>query len=148
MDTIRVSKMINAPLSYAFKWCTDFREDDTQLIGSKSQRKILEKSKKRVIYATLYNNEKGEQKVAIDIVALKPPRSWDLEYFGEEDDETGTYRLTSLGKSKTRLDMVFKEKWKISNPPSKDWQVQHTSGVWDKYVAALERDYNSGKGSA
>jgi hypothetical protein len=143
MDTIRVSKTINAPLSYVFSWCTDFSEDDPKITGSKSQRKILEKTKKRVIYAQLYNDEKGQQKVAVDIVSLKSPRYWHLDYFGEEDDETGEYKLTRLGKNKTRLDMLFKEKWKISNPPTKAWQVQHTNEIWDKYIAALEHDYNS-----
>jgi hypothetical protein len=59
------------------------------LTGSKSQRRILEKTRKRVIYAQLYEGEDGKEKVAIDIVTLKPPHSWHLDYFGEEDDETG-----------------------------------------------------------
>lgn len=143
MDTIRVSKSINAPSRYVFNWCTDFREDDPKLTGSKSQRKILQKTKKRVIYAQLYKSEDGEEKVAVDIVTLKSPDSWHLDYFGEEDDETGEYKLTSLGRSKTRLEMVFKERWKIQNPPTKAWQVRHTNEVWDKYIVALERDYKN-----
>ncbi len=145
MDIIRVSKKIEAPLSYVFKWCTDFRDNDPEITGSKTLRRILEKTKKRVIYAQVYNDDSGQQRFAVDIVALKPPRYWHLDYFGEEDDETGEYKLTSLGKSKTKLDMVFKEKWKIQNPPSKEWQVQHTSEVWDKYIAALEADYKKNK---
>jgi hypothetical protein len=145
MDVIRVSKTINAPLSYVFRWCTDFSEDDPKITGSKSQRKILQKTKKKVIYAQIYNDDNGQQKVAVNVVSLKPPRSWHLDYYGEEDDETGEYKLTSLGKNKTRLDMIFKEKWKISDPPTKAWQIQHTDEIWDKYVTALEHDYNSKK---
>ncbi len=146
MDVIRVSKTINAPLRYVYDWCTDYREDDPQITGSHSQRKILEKTKKRVIYAQIYVGADGNQKVAVDIVTLKSPTSWHLDYFGEEDDETGEYRLKSLGKGKTRLDMVFKEKWKsIAKVPSIAEQVKSTSEVWDKYVAALERDYSSEK---
>jgi hypothetical protein len=144
MDSYKVSKIINAPLSYVFRWCTDFREDDPKITGSKSQRRILSKTKKQVIYAQLYNDEKGKERVAVDIVTLKPPKSWHLDYYGEEDDETGEYKLTSLGKNRTRLDMLFKEKWKIPSPPTKAWQIEHTSEIWDKYVAALERDYDSG----
>ncbi len=144
MDIIRVSKTINAPLRYVYNWCTDFREDDPQITGSKSQRKILQKTKKRVIYAQLYEGSDGKQKVAVDIVTLNTPHSWHLDYFGQEDDETGDYKLTSLGKHKTRLDMVFKEKWKdIAKIPSKQEQVDQTSEVWDKYVAALEKEYGS-----
>ena len=146
MDVFRVSKLINAPLSYVYNWCTDFSEDDPQLTGSKSQRKILEKTKKRAIYVQIYEGADGQQKVAVDIVTLKPSTSWHLDYFGEEDDETGEYRLKSLGKNKTRLDMLFKEKWKdIAKIPSIEEQVKNTNEVWDKYVAALEKDYNSEK---
>ncbi len=94
--------MINAPLRYVFNWCTDFREDDGDLTGSTSQRKILEKTKKRVVYASLYTGIDGNQKIGVNIVTLKAPTSWHLEYFGEEDNEIGEYKLSSLGKNKTK----------------------------------------------
>ena len=144
MDVTRVSKTINAPYHYVYDWCTDFREDDGKITGSKSQRKILEKTKKRVIYVQIYQGADGNQKVALNIVGLKPPGSWHLDYFGEEDDETGVYRLKNLGKNKTRLDMVFKEKWKnIAKVPTIDEQLKSTNKAWDQYVEALENDYNS-----
>ncbi|MDG6996899.1 MAG: hypothetical protein JRN52_13345 [Nitrososphaerota archaeon] len=145
MDVFRISKTINAPIRYVYSWCADFREADPKITGSKSKRVILEKTKKRVIYVQLFQREDG-QEVAVDIVKLNPFKSWHLDYFGEEDDETGDYVLTSLGKNKTRLDMTFKEKWKeIAKIPSKKELVDHTSRVWDKYVAALEKDFTSGK---
>ncbi|MDA4113300.1 MAG: hypothetical protein OK474_04555 [Thaumarchaeota archaeon] len=73
MDVIRVSKTIDAPLRYVYDWCTDFREDDPQITGSKSQRKVLEKTKKRVICVQIYQGADGNQKVALNIVSLKPP---------------------------------------------------------------------------
>ncbi len=141
----RVSKVINAPLRYVYEWCIDFREDDPKLTGSTSVRKILEKTKKKIVYAQLYKGEDGEQKIGVDIVTLKPPNSWHLDFYGEEDTETGEYKLKSLGRKKTKLDMVFKENWKIPNPPSKKYQIEHTNIVWDKYVSALEKDYESGR---
>lgn len=143
MDVFRVSKTINAPLRFTYNWCTDYSEDDPQITGSKSKRKILEKTKKRTIYAQIYEGADGEQKIAVDIVSLKPPTSWHLDYFGEEDDETADYSVTSLGKKKTRLDMVFREKWKITNSPTIKEQIKSTNRVWDKYIAALEKDYRS-----
>jgi hypothetical protein len=146
MDITKVSKTINAPARYVYEWCTDFREDDPSLTGSKSQRKILKRTKKQVIYAQLYTGADGGQKVAVNIVALNPPSSWHLDYFGEEDDETGDYRIRALGKEESRLDMVFKEKWKnIAKVPTLGEQAKQTSDVWDKYVRALERDYASKK---
>ena len=146
MDVIRVSKTINAPYGYVYDWCTDFRGDDGKITGSKSQRIIVEKTKKRVIYVQIYKGGDGKQKVAANIVTLRPPNSWHLDFFGEEDDETGEYVVKDLGKDKTRLDMVFKEKWKnIAKVPSIEEQTKQTNKVWDKYVKALEKDYNSEK---
>jgi hypothetical protein len=142
VDTTRVSKTINAPLRYVYGWCTDFDEDDPKITGSKSQRRVVEKTKKRVVYVQIYQGADGKEKVAVSYVTLKPPNAWDLEQFGEEDYETGTYRLKSLGKNKTRLDMVFKETWKdIAKIPSIEEQVDGTIKVWDKYAAALESDH-------
>jgi hypothetical protein len=145
MQTIKVTKTINAPLRYVFNWCTDFREDDPALTNSNGTRKILEKTKKRVVYAQLDPQEDGTQKIGVDYVTLKPPNSWHLEYFGEDDNELGEYKLTSLGKSKTKLTMIFKESWKLEKVPTIEEQVASTSRSWDQFVAALEQDYNSGK---
>jgi hypothetical protein len=146
MDVTRVSKTINAPLRYVYAWCTDFREDDPQITGSTSQRKILEKTRRRAIYAELYEGADGKQKVSVEIITLRAPTSWHLDYFGEEEDETGEYRLKSMGRNKTRLDMVFKEKWKnIAKVPSLEERLRRTNEDWDKYVAALEKDYDSQK---
>ena len=142
VDTIRVSKTMNAPLRYVYAWCTDFHKDDPKITGSKSQRRMVEKTKKRSVYVQVYQGADGEEKLAVNYVILKPPNAWDLEQFGEEDYETGTYRLKSLGKNKTRLDMVFKETWKnIAKIPSIEEQVDGTSKSWDKWVGALESDY-------
>ncbi|MDG6925101.1 MAG: hypothetical protein JRN09_00965 [Nitrososphaerota archaeon] len=144
VDVTRVSKVINAPLRYTYQWCTDFREDDSKLTGSSSQRRIVEKTRKRVIYVTIYDGADDKQKVAVSYVTLKPPDAWSLEQFGEEDYEKGEYRLKSLGKDRTRLDMVFKETWKdIAKIPTIKEQTDGTSRFWDQLIAALEKDYKS-----
>lgn len=141
--TIHVSKIMNAPLSFVYEWCTDYREDDNKITGSATQRRILQKTKDRVIYVSTYKSG-GKLKYAVNIVSLHPMRSWHLEFVGEEDDELGDYRLVKLGPERTRLDMVFKEKYKIRNAPSKAEDLRHTNELWGKYVAALERDYRRG----
>lgn len=144
VDTTRVSKVINAPLRYAYEWCTDFREDDSKLTGSSSKRKIVEKTKKRSVYIMIYEGADGKEKVAVSYVTLKPPNAWSLEQFGEEDYETGEYRLKSLGKNKTRIDMVFKETWKdIAKIPTIKEQTDGSDRAWDKFVSALEKDYKA-----
>jgi hypothetical protein len=144
VQTIKATKTINAPMKYVFNWCTDFREDDPALTNSTSQRKILERTKKRVVYVSTYTGADGNEKVGVNIVTLKSPSSWHLEYLGEEDIEIGDYKLTSLGKNKTKLSMVFKESWKIKEPTIQE-QVDSTNKSWDMYTEALERDYASSK---
>lgn len=139
--TYRVSKIINAPLKFVFDWCTDFREDDNQITGSKTQRKILQSTKRRAIYISIYEHN-AKMVSAVNIVTLKPPKAWHLEYVGEEGDEIGSYNLKRLGPGKTRLDMTFTEKYKISNAPTKEEDKNQTEQTWDRYVTALERDFS------
>ena len=82
------------------------------------------------MYAQRIPQEDGTQKIGVDYVTLKSPNSWHLEFFGEDDTEIGDYKLTSLGKSKTKLTMVFKESWKLEKVPTTEEQVESTSSVW------------------
>lgn len=41
--------------------------------------------------------------------------------------------------------MTFKEEYKISGAPTRKEEAKQTSGVWGRYVAALERDYARSK---
>jgi hypothetical protein len=140
--TYQVSKVINAPLKFVYDWCTDFREDDNQITGSRTQRKILQMTKRRVIYISTYERE-GRMMSGVNIVTLRPPTAWNLDYVGEGEDETGRYKLTRLGPRKTRLNMIFTEKYKVSDAPTKEEDKRVTDQTWDKYVAALEKDYSS-----
>ncbi|MGA2972667.1 MAG: hypothetical protein ABSE39_08615 [Candidatus Bathyarchaeia archaeon] len=144
VQTYHVSKVLHAPLSFAFKWCTDYREDDPRIIGSKNRRSILEKTKGRVIYTNRYKSG-GKTMNAVNIVTLKPPRAWYLDSRGDEDDEIGEYRLTGLGPRRTRLDMTFVEYWKIRNYPGRAEYLSDIHRIWDKYATALEKDYRRHK---
>jgi hypothetical protein len=141
-DVIKVSKVINAPKKFVFEWCTDFRDDDPKITGSSSTRKVVEKTKTRAIYVVRYRGSDGLPKTNVNIVAMKPYSSWHLDQYGEEDNETGDYKLTNLGKKKTRIDMIFKENWKkIAKVPSIEEQISSTNRVWDKFVASLEKEF-------
>lgn len=138
--TIRVSKVINAPLSFVYEWCTDYREDDNKIIGSTTQRKILQRTRQRVIYLSIYKRG-AKTTCAVSIVTLRPPKAWHLDYVGEEYDETGDYRLVRLGAQRTRLSMVFRERYKIRDAPTKAEDTKQVREIWNKYAAALEGDY-------
>lgn len=137
--TFRVSKTINAPLRFVYDWCTDYKESDPEITGSVTKRKILLKTQHRVIYTSVYKSD-GKPRSAVNVVTLYPPKAWHLDFIGDEDDETGDYVLKSLGPRRTRLHMTFTEHYKIRRAPTKAQDVKHTNEVWDKYVAALEKD--------
>ncbi len=146
MVTYRVSKVLNAHIKYVYDWATDYTEGDNFISGGKHRRVILFKSKSKVVYASYKDGIDGKPKLAVRIVTLNTSTySWHLDYFGEEDTETGEYKLLSLGKNKTRLDMAFHNKWKKGASPPRESFEKETNFVWEKYAEALERDYNSGK---
>jgi hypothetical protein len=140
VETYRASKSIKAPLDYAFAWCTDFREDDGKLTGSKSKRTFLERTDKRVVWAVQYK-EKGKPKEGIRVVWLRPPDSWMLDTCGDHR-ELGEYKLTQKGKNKTRLDMKFQISYdsKDEVEDRRKWEKE-ASEEWDIFRTHLEKDY-------
>jgi hypothetical protein len=138
--TLHVSQIINAPARFVYGWCTDYRETDTKITGSKAKRKILLKSEHRVIYTSTYKSS-GKLRSAVNVVTLHPPKAWHLDFIGDDDDEVGDYVLTKLAPHRTRLDMTFTEHYKTRNAPTKAQDLKQTREVWDKYTAALEKDY-------
>ncbi len=136
----RISRVINAPLRFVYSWCVDFREDDPMIWGSKAKRMILEKTKRRVIYMSTHRRRRRTIAV-VRIVTLRRPDAWHLDLVGQERDEIGDYHLTRLGPRKTRLEITFRANYRIANAPTKEEDTKLTNKTWDKYIAALERDY-------
>ena len=143
----KVSETFNAPHEYVFAWCTDFREDDNKFTGSKTQRTMLEKNPERVIWRVRYKEGK-ESKEGIRIVWLKPPKSWFLDSCGDTR-ERAEYKLTPLGKSKTRLDMKFLVTYdsKDEVEDKEEWEGDGQKH-WKIYKKALEADFKAGRPAA
>lgn len=140
----KLSIDFNAPVDYVFAWCTDFREDDNKYTGSKTTRKILEKSPQRVIWRVRYADGKAFAE-GVRAVWLHPPKSWRLDTCGD-GREVGEYKLTPLNKSKTRLDMKFVVTYD-SKKEVEDRDEWEADGVkhWKIYKKALEADFKAGK---
>ena len=113
-------------------------------MGSKAKRKILLRSKHRVVYSESYHSH-GKSTIAVNVVSCYPPKRWHLDYVSDEDDEAGEYVLKSLGARKTRIDLAFKEHFKTRDAPTKAQYSALVSRVWDKFAEALERDYKRSK---
>lgn len=139
-QTFRVSKTINAPLKFVYDWCTDYREDDNKIVGSDTETSIVQRTKRRVLYIT--SEKDGDKRInSVNIVTLKPPNGWHLDFAGPIADEDVDYRLTQLAPKRTRLVLKVRVNYKIPAPPTQEEGQTGTSQKWDKFVTALERDY-------
>jgi len=86
---------------------------------------------------------RGKLKIGVKIVSLRPPNQWHLDSFGEFDDYTGDYLLSSLGPKRTKLNMTFVKNWRNQKPMSKSEYVDDVNRLWNKYTTALENDYRN-----
>jgi len=146
VKTYKVSKTFDAPLDFVYAWCTDFRADDLQMLGSKDIRNLHEKTERRVIW-TVERRKPSSSTDPVRVVWLRPPDSWHLETCGD-GSEVGEYNLKAIGKNRTKLDMSFTETYRSKKGiPSKAELKAEAADHWKAYGKALERDYrNSRKG--
>ena len=144
-ETYRISKTFDAPLDFVYGWCTDFREDDPKMLGSKLRRNFFEKTPERVIW-TITGEELPTKTDPVRAVWLRPPDAWHLETCGDEV-LVGDYKLTAIGKEKTRLDLTLTKTYsrKKDVRDRKTFQAG-TLDHWDHYGGYLERDYKKARG--
>ncbi len=138
--TYNLSLDFEAPLNFVYRWCTDYREDDLKILGSKVKRHIISKSRTRAAWINHFviNDMEVEN---VRIVTLNPPSKWSVLGLGEDLDEEGHYVLKTVGKNRTRLTMTFKVKYKSAPVENKRaWEGQ-LAEEWDKYRTVLEQDY-------
>jgi hypothetical protein len=144
VETYRVSKTFDAPLDFVYLWCTDFREDDSKMLGEKTRRRFLERTKDRVIWTVAYE-EHGRRLEGFRVVWLMPPDAWRLDTCGD-GRERGEYRLKPLGKNRTRLDMVFQVTYDTKKEvvPGKEWE-RGAREEWDTYGKFLEKEFKEAR---
>jgi len=142
VKTYKLSQTFNAPMDFVFNWCTDFREDDGKMIGSKAKRTFLERTDKRIVWTTEYR-EDNKNKEGVRAVWLRPPNAWHFDTCGD-GREVGDYKLTSKGKTKTKLDMVFRVTYDKGEKVTgrREWEKGGQKD-WKVYARYLEKDYKS-----
>ena len=92
-----------------------------------------------MIYTT---KERGAKSMGpASIVSLHPPDTWHVDSISDKRNIVGDYHLTRLAGTRTRLDIAFEVKRKSEAAPSRSEFVRHLNEIWDKYTAALEKDY-------
>src|SRR3990172_4328579 len=91
----RILVTFRVPLDFAFAWCTDYTPQDASLEGEAYERKIVERTRRRLLFQDLEESASGWI-WGRDVVTLLPPNRWHMDGVGNRRDVTADYVLTRL----------------------------------------------------
>ncbi len=130
------------PLDFAFAWCTDYTPQDASLEGEAYERKIIERSPRRVIFEDLEETKDGWA-WSRDVVALHPPNRWHMDGVGNRRDVTADYLLSSLPDGRTQLDLRWRRRPKGPDAAKLTTAQREadTLRAWKRFGVAMERDH-------
>ncbi len=137
---IEITKLIDAPKSEVFAWCTDFVDRDPEYSHVRLRtRRVLERSHDRVSL-----EETGVLMVPFKAriqVQLHPPDWWEADAvfsFGKTHVE---YKLTDTSRG-TRLDVTIRMRGFLVSlfSPLKGYFAKKIDREWNDYVNAMERE--------
>ncbi len=138
----RVRVAFRVPLDFAFAWCTDYTPSDGKLEGESYERKIIERTSRRVVFEDLEETKDGWD-WGRDIVTLQPPNRWHMDGVGNRSDVTADYVLSALPDGRTRFDLRWRRRPKTpeARKLTKAQREASTTRAWKRFAAAMERDY-------
>jgi hypothetical protein len=137
-----IQATFRAPLSYVFKWCTDYTSGDARLEGEHYQRKVIRRTPRRVIFEDIEESPDGWYWAWHD-VRLQPPDRWHLEVKGNRAQVIGDYQLTKTPDRRTQLDLWWRRRPSLLDFTRRPKAVAEraTTLGWKRFARALERDY-------
>jgi len=138
----RIQVTFRAPIDFAFAWCTDFSSEDGKLGGESFQRKVVERTPRRVVFEDLEETRDGWI-WSREVVTLRPPNRWHMEGIGNRRDVTADYLLTSLPTGGTRLDLRWRRRPNVPGAGKLTKAQREASALrsWKRFASAMERDY-------
>ena len=142
VSVYEVRAAFSAPLDFVFRWCTDYRSNDAQYEGADYERRILQRSRHRVVFENLEDSNGGWVWSRYD-VRLSPPDRWHAESIGNQRRLSLDYRLSRLSDTRTALVLHGRRvPYGVGerNPPKREWEGA-VGGLWRNLARALERDY-------
>ena len=144
--TVRVSLVIHAPSRYVYDWCTDYRSDDGRFSSARPRPKfrVIQISPDRVLRIRSRGSGR-DSRIAVDLVRLKPPSAWHLDQIDEDDRQALDYRVSALGRERTRLSLLVTERWVTPEFPTSEELRAQVRRTWTRFAAALEEDYRAGR---
>ena len=143
-NVYRVRATFRAPIKYVLNWCTDYSSKDAALEQDDFQRRVLQRSKNRVVYEDLYDTPSGWM-WSHWTVTVHPPNLWHGESVGSHRRWSVDYRLKSLADGRTELTLTGRRTpmgVATKNPPKADLERGLTQ-TWRHFSKALDRDYRA-----
>ena len=138
----RICVTFRVPLKFAFGWCTDYTPQDASLEGESYERKVVERTHRRVVFEDLEESE-GGWIWSRDVVTLRPPNRWHMDGSGNRWEVTADYVLTGLPNGRTQLALRWRRRPSVPERerPTKAEREASTTRAWKRFGAAMERDY-------
>lgn len=133
-----------APMDFVFAWCTDYTPGDSKLENEEYQRKVIDRTTRRVTFEDLEESKDGWI-WSRDVVSLRPPKRWHMDGVGNRRDVVADYVLSSLPDGRTRLDLRWRRRPKVPGGQNltKSQREASAKRSWKRFGAALERDYRN-----
>lgn len=145
--TVRVSLVIHAPSRYVYEWCTDYRSDD----GRFSRRRpgpsfrVIRVSPRRVVRVRVSRAPARDPAIAVEMIRLNPPDAWHLDQIDETDRQAVDYKVSAVGRARTRLQLLVTERWVTPEFPTREALRAQVAATWARFARAIEADYRAGR---
>jgi hypothetical protein len=138
----RMRATFNAPLAFVYRWCIDYRSDDARRAGEHYERRVIERSSRRVVVEDLWWEPDGWRWRRSEVTP-RPPDRWTVHSFGNVRDAHIEYRLTELPGDRTQLDIVMLRRPGVrqKRQPSKRKFEREVNGMWRNLSRSLDSDY-------
>jgi hypothetical protein len=145
--TVRVSLVIQAPSRYVYDWCTDYRSDDGRFSKGRPRPRfrVIRISPHRVLRMRVSRGSGRDPALAVEVIRLNPPRAWHLDQIDETDHQSVDYRVSTVGRARTRLQLLITERWVTPDFPTRGALRARVARVWARFGAAIEADYRAGR---
>jgi len=145
--TVRLSLVIHAPSRYVYDWCTDYRSDDGRFSSRRPRPsfRVIRISPRRMVRIRVSRGAGRDPAIAVDLVRLNPPHSWHLDQIDETDRESLDYRVSAVGRARTRLQLLVTERWVTPEFPTREALRTQVAKTWARFAAAIESDYLAGR---
>jgi hypothetical protein len=145
--TVRISLVIRAPSRYVYAWCTDYRSDDGRFSSARARPRfrVIRISPRRVVRVRIGRSAGRDPAVTVERIRLDPPRSWHQDQLDESDQQSVDYRVRSIGRARTRFQLLSTERWLTPDFPTREALRAQITATWTRFAAAIEADYRAGR---